>query len=325
MLNFTSLTENLPSGFLEEIRLASVRPSRFQLRNEITGIEDLARSIEQNGLLQPVVVRPIEDAFELVAGSRRLAACSKLGWSKIPCNVIELDDKEAFQLSLVENIQRRTLNPLEEAAALRKYVHDLGYGGVSELARRIGKSQEYITRRIQLLELPPKVKDELMRCRITVAAAQELHPLQAPEAEKFVDLITSDRISSKEIRSMVKHHLNLNLNDDMSGLFFSDGGDLKIEKRVRGIDRVLSRCVASLRLSLMRFDETLSYLDSEEWIVNEILMEQRRFLHHQLDQLLILKSKLRRDPHFGSTEVPILAKHHSQRKFVKSDDDVSPN
>src|SRR5580658_5419615 len=148
--------ENLPTGFLEEVAIRSIRPSRHPLRDELTGIEDLARSIEQNGLLQPVVVRPVESTFEIVAGNRRFAACSKLGWSKMLCNVMELDDKEAFQLSLVENIQRRTLNPLEEAAALRRYVSELGYGGVTELGRRIGKSQEYITRRIQLLELPPK-------------------------------------------------------------------------------------------------------------------------------------------------------------------------
>jgi ParB family transcriptional regulator, chromosome partitioning protein len=287
------------------------------LRKELTGIDDLARSIEENGLLQPVVVRPNQDSFEVVAGNRRFAACSQLGWSKIPCNVIELDDQEAFRMSLVENIQRRTLNPLEEAVALKKYVEDFGYGGVSELGRRIGKSQEYITRRIQLLELPPKVKDELMRCRITVAAAQELHSLQPPEAEKIVDLIASDQISSKEVRRIVKHHLNMN--DYVYGSFLSESEESKIEKRVRAVDRVLSRCIASLRVSLMRFDETLGYIDNEEWIVREILMEQRRLLHEHVDQLLNVKSKLRKDPLFGSTDASLSSRQRVHRKIIQSE------
>jgi ParB family chromosome partitioning protein len=315
------VTETLPFGLLEEIAIRSINPSKFQLRNELAGIDDLARSIEEIGLLQPVVVRPTPDGFELVAGNRRLAACANLGWSKIPCHVIELDDKEAFRLALVENIQRRTLNPLEEAAALKRYVEDFGYGGVSELGRKIGKSQEYITRRIQLLDLPPKVKDELMRCRITVAAAQELHSLQAPEAEKFVDLIEQNRISSKEVRRIVKHHVSMN--DYMSGAFFSESEESKIEKRVRGVDRALSRCIASLRVSLMRFDETLGYVDSEEWIMREILLQQRTFLHEHVDQLLNMKSKLRRDPLFGATDALMLSTHRgqrSQRRLVHTDE-----
>jgi ParB family chromosome partitioning protein len=312
------MSENLSIGFLEEISIRTIRPSRFELRMEMAGVEELAHSIEQNGLLQPVVVRPTEDAFELVAGSRRLAACSMLGWSKILCHVMQLDDKEAFRLSLVENIQRRTLNPLEEAEALKKYVEDFGYGGVSELAKKVGKSQEYITRRIQLLELPPKVKDELMRCRITVAAAQELHSLQAPEAEKFVELIQSDRISSKEVRNIVRHRLSTN--DYASGFFAEESMESKTDKRVRKIDRVLSRCIASLRVSLMRFDETLGYLPNEEWVVREILMEQRSLLHERVDQLLSLKSKLRKDPLFASVIVSAPSRQRGHRKIAQPDE-----
>jgi ParB family chromosome partitioning protein len=312
------VTKDLPSGFLEEIAIRQIRPARLQLRTELAGIEGLALSIEQNGLLQPVVVRPKDDVFEVVAGNRRLAACSKLGWSKIQCHVMDLDDKEAFRLSLVENIQRRTLNPLEEAEALKKYVEDFGYGGVSELARRIGKSQEYISRRIQLLELPPKVKDELMRCRITVAAAQELHSMRAPEAEKFVEIIASDRISSKQIRSIVKHH-HLDLDDYASGFSVSDR-ESRMEKRARNLDRILSRCIVSLKLSLLRFDETLGYIDGEEWVLKEILMEQRGVLHERIDQLLNLKSKLRRNPLFGSVNITIPSRNPGQKRIAQPDE-----
>lgn len=99
-------------------------------------------SIQQKGLLEPIVVRPVEKAFEVVAGNRRFEACKKLGWRSIPCHVVELDDKEAFEVSILENVQRETLNPIEEGRAYRNYVDECGYGGESELARKIGKSQE---------------------------------------------------------------------------------------------------------------------------------------------------------------------------------------
>jgi ParB family chromosome partitioning protein len=134
------------SGILQNININKIRHSSFKIRESVTELRDLAESIKQFGLLQPIVVRPMINEYEVVAGNRRLAASSQLRLRKISCHVMELTDKEAFEVGLVENIQHHTMNAIEEAIAFSKYVDDFGWGGVSELARQIGKSQEYVTR-----------------------------------------------------------------------------------------------------------------------------------------------------------------------------------
>ncbi|MGA9150979.1 MAG: ParB/RepB/Spo0J family partition protein [Candidatus Nitrosopolaris sp.] len=108
------------------------------IRHNVPDTEELAKSIQQKGLLQPILVRTLDGYFEIVAGNRRFCACKALGWKKIACHIIELVDKQAFEVSLVENIQRKTISPLDEANAFKAYVSDFGWGGVSDLASKIG-------------------------------------------------------------------------------------------------------------------------------------------------------------------------------------------
>ncbi len=128
-----------------------------QLRTDMHQIPELASSIRQKGLLQPIIVPIKDDHFEIVAGNRRYEACKSLGWRKITCHIEELDDREAFEIALMENIQRSTLNPVDEAKAFQSYVSNFGWGGVTDLASKIGKSVSYVTKRIALLTLPPDV------------------------------------------------------------------------------------------------------------------------------------------------------------------------
>jgi ParB family transcriptional regulator, chromosome partitioning protein len=114
-------------GLTEDLDVSSIRQSP-NIRSEIIEAYELANSINQKGLLQPIIVRPKEGFFQIVAGNRRFEACKLLAWKKIPCHIIELDDKAAFEVSLIENIQRQTLNPLDEAQAFKTYVDDFGWG-----------------------------------------------------------------------------------------------------------------------------------------------------------------------------------------------------
>ena len=99
----------------------------------------------KTGLLQPIVVRTNNlGSFEVVAGNRRFSACKKLGWRKISRHLVELDDKSAFEVSIVENVQRHTLNPIDESLAFRKYVEQFGWGGISELSQKLSKSTSYV-------------------------------------------------------------------------------------------------------------------------------------------------------------------------------------
>jgi len=173
------------AGLFQELLLADLRSPVIPLReNRMISIPQLAVSIAEKGLMQPIIVRPKgeEGYFEIIAGNRRFQACKMLGWSKIMSHIMEIDDdREAYEVSLIENLQQRSMNPIEEAKAFKKYVETFGWGGESDLSRRIGKSQEYISRRMRLLSLPEDTQNEIMRQRISIGMAQELFALDDPE------------------------------------------------------------------------------------------------------------------------------------------------
>jgi ParB family chromosome partitioning protein len=274
--------------FLEEVSIKKIHKSMRQLRNSLDGLEELALSIEQKGLLQPIVVRPVKGGFEVVAGHRRLEACKLLGWSKIACHVAELDDREAYEVSMVENIQHRTMDPIEEALAFKKYVETYGYGSVSDLAKRIGKSQEYVSKRIRLLDLPSEVKEEVMSRRMTPSVAQELVTLKPDEAIRLSEIITRDKLTRREVRLFKRKASNLfRSTENLQPNYF----DNMVERRRQHIHRALGQSVAALRVCLMRVDDIIDYVDNE-WVVKESLFELRKSLHNHIDDLLVLRKKL---------------------------------
>jgi len=280
------LDSDLLSGFLEEVEVGRIRPSRRAVRSDLGSLEELLTSIEEKGLLQPIVVRPVEDGFEVVAGNRRLEACRRLGVKRIPCLVIELDDREAFEVSLVENLQRKTLNPIEEAEAFKRYVDEYGYGSISELARRIGKSPSYVSRRIALLKLPSNVKEQLLRRRITPSVAQELLSLDEKHTRMVGELIINKKVTRSEVRRIVR----LIKEDSVEPLSYYS----LEERRQRIIERTLAKCIAGLKVCMMKLDEVLDYLDENEWVLREILRQHRWLIHQQIDNLLKLKKKAMR-------------------------------
>jgi ParB family chromosome partitioning protein len=193
---------------LEMVELVETRlidATRFRMRADLGDLDALAASIRENGLIQPVLLRPGKEGFELVAGHRRLAACRKLKWLTLPCIVSALDDREAFELSLVENVMRETLDPVDEAKAFKLYVEDHGWGSVSELARRIKKSEEYVSHRIMLLNLPENVLNEVSRRRLNFSSAYELHLLSDPEQqEELAKHVIKNNLSVRETRQVTQ-------------------------------------------------------------------------------------------------------------------------
>jgi len=147
--------EFFDTSIVEQIEMKMIRPSQFAVRDKFQKMtnedETLHISIREHDLLQPILIRPISHGFEIVAGHRRFHACRSLRWRFIPCKIREMSDKQAYEIQLTENMQRKAMDPVEEAEAFRRYVMDFGWGGVSELAQKIGKSEEYVSHRIQLL------------------------------------------------------------------------------------------------------------------------------------------------------------------------------
>jgi ParB family chromosome partitioning protein len=280
------------AGFLESVELRMVRPPKVLLRTDSGPLFGLMLSIQDKGLLEPIIVRPTDDGFEVVAGMRRYEACRKLGWRRIPAHVVELNDMEAFEVSLLENIQRETLNPIEEARAFRNYVEEFGYGGETELARRIGKSQEYVSKRIGLLSLPQRVQDQIMRRRIAPSVAQELTLLNDEDAEEMADVIGVRRLSLREVRRMLRH-------GQSEPRCQSPRGDLevtdpeKLDRRVRRVSRELNIAVASLGGAVVRLGEVADGLE-DEWAIRESIFVCRDNIREQMDNLTRLRRKVER-------------------------------
>ena len=156
--------EIIDNSIVEPIELRMIRPSKLLVRytpsGHSTDFVNLKSSIKEHGLLQPIVVRPVDHGFEIVAGHRRFSACRSLRWRFIQCKIRDLSDKHAYEIQLTENVQRKSMDPIEEAEAYQKYVNEYGWGGVSDLGQKIGKSEEYVSHRMQLLKLPGDVREK---------------------------------------------------------------------------------------------------------------------------------------------------------------------
>lgn len=195
-----------PSGDLvREIPLDDLAPNPYQPRRQFAKEEmaELAESIRQYGVLQPVVARPAPEGLELVAGERRLRACKMLGLMTIPTIVKELTDQDMAILSLVENLQREDLNFLEEAQGYYNLLEEFGFTQ-EELAQRIGKSQSTIANKIRLLKLSPRVRSYISREIITERHARALLKLQEEgEQLSVLEKIVEKGLTVQETEALI--------------------------------------------------------------------------------------------------------------------------
>ena len=170
---------------LLRIPVDRVRPNPFQPRQQFddTELEELASSIRANGLLQPIVVRAKGAEYELVAGERRLRAAQRAGLQEIPAIVRQVDDHEALELALIENLQRSDLNPIEEARAYERLRDEFGLTQ-EQIAARVGKHRSTIANALRLLRLPQDLQDELAAGRLTAGHARALLSVDSPEEQR---------------------------------------------------------------------------------------------------------------------------------------------
>jgi ParB family chromosome partitioning protein len=161
-----------------EVELERIAPSRYQPRQRFDskGLEELAASIQEKGVIQPIIVRQnpsVKDGYEVVAGERRLRAAVQAGLTRIPVLVRDFTDEEAIQISLIENIQREELNAIEEAEAYYQLTKEFGLSQ-EEVARRVGKDRTSITNTLRLLRLPAELKEHVVSGVITKGHARAL-------------------------------------------------------------------------------------------------------------------------------------------------------
>lgn len=190
-----------------ELPVDQIRPARRQPRNEFDEqrLTELADSIAESGLIQPLVVREHQGHYELIAGERRLRACQIAGVDKAPAVIKDVTDTEAYTLALVENVQREDLNPVEEAMAYKKLLEDTG-ASQAELAEQLGKSRSALANSVRLLQLPRQVLDHLGAGSLSRGHARaliSLEPSAAVElAERVVEQDWSVRKTEREVRKL---------------------------------------------------------------------------------------------------------------------------
>jgi ParB family transcriptional regulator, chromosome partitioning protein len=255
-------------------------------------------SLRRNGLLQPIIVRIFKQRFQVVAGNRRLEACRRLHWIRIPCLVRDLDNKAAFEIGLTENIERKSLTPLEEARAFRKYVRENSWGSETALAIAIGRSKAYVSHRIRLLSLPDDVLELIESDKIDPSTAGELTPIDNPQAQTTLAKALSDKkISTLEAREAVAIYRSglginslLNLFGVGEAVGASDNG-LENEKNQRKYLHLLNKSILALKVCIVRLDSVIEELDSPGEMCNlkDLLIKRRLLIHNQIDDLLRLK------------------------------------
>ncbi len=204
------LVEPKPQSVNFEIDVHRLMPSPFQPRRSFdeAKIDELAQSIQNQGIIQPLVVRPKGDQFELIAGERRWRAAMKAGLSRVPVVVREASDHEALQLALVENLQREDLNPIEEAHGYRRLQEEFHWSQ-EEMAEKVGKSRPAIANAIRLLALPSEVQQQVASGKLPVGQARALLGLQSePLRLTTCREVIAKGLSTRETENLVRRLLS---------------------------------------------------------------------------------------------------------------------
>jgi ParB family chromosome partitioning protein len=183
-----------------------IETNPFQPRRDFdpNELEALKRSLQTHGLLQPIVVRPTNGGYQVIAGERRLRAAKDAGWKEIPVRIVDFNDQQTFEAALVENLQRADLNPIEKALGFRDYLQQYGLTQ-EELAQRVGLDRATICNFLRLLELPPEVQDAVRAGQISNGHARALVSLDDPERQKSLCReIIRNGLSVRAVEQMVK-------------------------------------------------------------------------------------------------------------------------
>lgn len=238
-----------------EISVECIQPNRYQPRSLFNEekIKELAQTIHTHGMIQPVVVRKIEeDKYELIAGERRWRAVQLLGWEKISAIIREMTDTQTASVALIENLQREELTVIEEAMAYAKLLemHDLTQ---EALAQRLGKNQSTIANKLRLLKLPEPVQDALLNKQITERHARALIKLKDEEAQ------------IKLLQEIIEQDLNVKQTEDkISALHQPKAKPKKRKPLLKGVNKDVRIAMNTIRQSLTMVSDTGIAVESDE-------------------------------------------------------------
>ena len=192
-----------------ELAVAVVDPNPWQPRTVLAAddLTELVASLQEHGLVQPIVVRARGDRYQLIAGQRRLAAARQLGWKSVPARVLDVEDRQMAEIAIVENLQRRDLDALEKAASFKQYLATWGCTQ-DELAKRLSIDRSHVANLIRLLELPEGVQTKLRAGKLSMGHARALLPLgDEEEQNRLAERVAADGLSVRAVESEVQEIL----------------------------------------------------------------------------------------------------------------------
>jgi ParB family chromosome partitioning protein len=194
---------------VQQVSLAAIVPSPLQPRREFEreALAELVESIRQRGIIQPLIVRPREGQFELIAGERRWRAAKEVGLAEAPVIVRQATDLEVLELSLIENLQRAELNPIEEAQGYARLAGEFGMRQ-EEIAQKVGKSRAAVANAMRLLDLDPQVQTWVIQGLLSVGHAKALLGLKAQEEQRLLaEKVLRQSSTVRTTERMVQRHL----------------------------------------------------------------------------------------------------------------------
>lgn len=235
-----------------KIPIDQIIPNRFQPRTifDEEKIDELARTIHTHGIIQPIVLRKLENGqYEIIAGERRYRAVKKLGWDSVPAIIKDMNDKQTASIALIENLQREELTPIEEAIAYNQLleIHDLTQ---EALAQRLGKSQSTVANKLRLLKLPQQIQEALLTKTITERHARALMPLK------------NEEIQIKVLNEVIEKNLNVKQTEDRVNKILSN--DKKKKPKRIAFSKDVRIAVNTIRQSLQMVNKSGINVDSVE-------------------------------------------------------------
>jgi ParB family transcriptional regulator, chromosome partitioning protein len=204
-LNSLIPQRNVPETAVVDIALARIRPNPYQPRRhmDLAGLEELAASIREHGVLQPVLVTEVLDGYQLIAGERRVRASRLAGLERIPALVRQLADRDQLEVALVENVQRSDLDPIEEALAYRQLIDEFGLTQ-ERVAERVGKARATVANTLRLLDLHADVQAAIGEGRLTEGHGRALAGLPVEAQAQVVRTVVAQGLSVRQTEELVR-------------------------------------------------------------------------------------------------------------------------
>lgn len=236
-----------------QIPVQKIVPNRYQPRTIFheEKIKELAQTIRTHGMIQPIVVRKLdEDKYEIIAGERRWRAVQLLQWETVPAIIRDFTDTETASVALIENLQREELTPIEEAYAYAKLLemHSLTQ---EALAQRLGKNQSTIANKLRLLKLPKEIQDALMERKITERHARALIQVKEPEMQLIL------------MEEIIENHLNVKQTEERIAKLY-EKKEKKKRPKLKGINKDVRIAMNTIRQSLSMITKTGINVESDE-------------------------------------------------------------